>query len=148
MNNIQTISNPDNNNEWLAKELKHVKFQDKRLIDRLIKTSKLLESKASGSINQSCRTWKDTKGAYRLFSNEKINVHEVYSSHYKETFNRIKDKEFIFAVQDTSYLDFDSHHKTKELGSISKAYTNHKMWLIIHSSLAVNLDGALPINYR
>jgi hypothetical protein len=131
----------DANNKWLESELQHVKFKYKRLIDRLIKTSNLIEWKASGSINQSCRNWKDAKGAYRLFSNEKVEVREIYSSHYKETYNRIKDQSFILAVQDTTYLDYDSHIKTKDLGSISKAYTKHKMGLIVHSSLAVTVDG-------
>ena len=66
---------------WLENELRHVNFKDKRLVDRLIKTSNFLDSKASGTINQSCRSWKDAKGAYRLFSNEKFDIDEVYSSH-------------------------------------------------------------------
>ncbi|WP_264338753.1 hypothetical protein [Wolbachia endosymbiont (group A) of Cheilosia soror] len=35
---------------------------------------------------------------------------------------------------ESSYLDFDSHIKTKRLGSISKAYTKHKMGLLLHSA--------------
>ena len=77
-------------------------------MDRLIKTANFLDSKASGTINQSCRSWKDAKGAYRLFSNAKFNIDEVYSSHRKETRNRIKDKDMVFAIQDTTYLDYDS----------------------------------------
>ena len=83
-----------------------------------------MDSKASGTINQSCRSWKDAKGAYRLFSNEKFNIDEVYSSHHKETRNRIKDKDMVFAIQDTTYLDYDSHIKTKELGSIPRIIQN------------------------
>ena len=47
---------------WLENELRHVNFKDKRLADRLIKTSNFLDSKASGTINQSCRSWKDANG--------------------------------------------------------------------------------------
>lgn len=129
------------NSAWLEKELRHVNFKDKRLATRLFKTSNFIESKASGSINQSCRKWKDAKGAYRLFSNKKVDVSEIYSSHYKETLERISGQECIFSVQDTTYLDFDSHAKTKDLGSISKAYTKHQMGLIVHSALAVTKDG-------
>jgi hypothetical protein len=130
--------------QWLEKELQHVNFCDKRLFNRLLKTTSLIEGKASGSINQSCGTWKDAKGAYRLFSNEKCIANEIYDSHHKETGARIKGNKFIFAIQDTTYLDFDSHIKTTGLGSVSKAYKKHKMGLIIHSTLAVTAEG-LPL---
>lgn len=66
------------------------------------------------------------------------------TSHYKETQERIKGNEFVFSVQDTTYLDFDSHIKTKGLGSVSKSYTKHKMGLIMHSALMFTMEG-LPL---
>lgn len=145
MEYIQVSSNTcDLGNKWLERELRHVNFGDKRLIKRLIKTGTCIEGEASGSINQSCKGWSDAKGAYRLFSNKKFDPAEVYSSHYQSTQERIKGKKFVFAVQDTSYLDFDSHLKTKGLGSISKAYTKHKMGLMLHSTLMLSIEG-LPL---
>jgi hypothetical protein len=93
---------------WVSKELSHVHLGDKRLTTRLIKTGLLIEGKASGSINQSCCGWKDAKGAYRFLSNQKVQPHKIYSSHYQETSQRLKGHKFIFAVQDTTALDFDS----------------------------------------
>ncbi|BET30733.1 hypothetical protein wCauBTS_13400 [Wolbachia pipientis] len=58
--------------KWLERELKHVNLGDTRLNKRLIKTGYCIEGKVSGSINQSCSGWKEAKGAYRLFSNEKL----------------------------------------------------------------------------
>lgn len=130
--------------KWLERELQHVKLGDKRLIRRLVNTSLLIEGKASGSINQSCETWKEAKGAYRLLSNKKLDAKEIYFSHYKETGTRIKGNEVVFSIQDTTYLDFDSHVKTQGLGSISKAYTKHKKGLILHSTLMVSMEG-LPL---
>ena len=105
MKDIVTYGSNISSTGWLENELRHVDFKDKRLINRLIKTSNLLDSKASGTINQSCRSWKDAKGAYRLFSNDKFDIDEVYSSHYVETQNRIQGKNLVFAIQDTTYLD-------------------------------------------
>ena len=50
----------------------------------------------------------------------------------------------VFAIQDTTYLDYDSHIKTKELGSISKNYTKHRKGLIMHNTLIVTRKG-LPL---
>ncbi len=145
MQNLCNISNcNDLGNQWLEKELRHVDCGDKRLIKRLFTTSILIEGKASGSINQSCKTWKEAKGAYRLFGNSKLDAKEIYSSHYKETRERIKGEGFVFAVQDTTYLDFDTHIKIQGLGSISKAYTKHKKGLILHSTLILSQEG-LPL---
>ncbi len=145
MRNMQALSNAYNlGDKWLEREFRHVNFGDQRLIKRLIKTSSLIESKAFGSINQSCRSWKEAKGAYRLFSNKKFDPAGIYYSHYKETQERIKGNEFVFSVQDTTYLDFDSHIKTKGLGSVSKSYTKHKMGLIVHSALMFTMEG-LPL---
>lgn len=131
-------------NKWLERELRHVNLGDKRLDNRLMKTSYLIEGKVSGSVNQSCRKWKEAKGAYRLFDNEKFVAKEIYSSHHQETAERIKGNKLVFSVQDTSYLDFDSHINTQGLGSISKNYTKHKKGLILHSALMVSKKG-LPL---
>lgn len=145
MENKSRISSSDSLGEkWLARELQHVNLSDKRLIKRLVNTSILIEGKASGSINQSCATWKEAKGAYRLLSNKKLDTKEIYCSHYKETGQRIKGNTFVFSIQDTTYLDFDSHVKTQGLGSISKAYTKHKKGLILHSTLIISKEG-LPL---
>jgi hypothetical protein len=130
--------------KWLEREFKHVNLMDQRLHKRLCKTSYLIEGKASGSINQSCKGWKEAKGAYRLFSNEKFKAEEVYFSHHKETEKRIEGHDLVFCIQDTTALDFDSHIKTQGLGSISKAYTKHQMGLMVHSSLIVSKKG-LPL---
>ncbi len=102
--------------KWLERELKHVHLWDIRLNNRLIETSYCIIG--SGSINQSCSRWKEAKGGYRLFSNEKLKDKEIYSSNYKETKERIKGNQLVFSIQDTSYLDFDSQIKTKRLGSV------------------------------
>lgn len=130
--------------DWLSRELRHVNLGDKRLAKRLIKTSLLIEGKASGSINRSCRSWKDAKGAYRLLSHQKVQSNEIYTSHHQETSKRIQGKRLIFAAQDTTALDFDTHVKTQGLGSISKAYGKHNKGLLVHSTLLITQEG-LPL---
>lgn len=144
MENTQGVIRYDLGEQWLARELQHVKCGDERIRKRLFQTVNLLDEKISGSINQSCGTWKEAKGGYRLFSNAKLKVSEIYASHYQGTVERIKEHQLIFSLQDTTYLDFDTHTKTVGLGSISKAYTKHKKGLIMHSALAVTMEG-LPL---
>ncbi len=80
-NRVVVSSNymPGDKDKWLARELRHVNLGDKRLVKRLVNMSTLIEGKASGSINQSCGSWKEAKGAYRLLSNKKLNTQEIYT---------------------------------------------------------------------
>ena len=55
----------------------------------------------------------------------------------------------VFAIQDTTYLDYDSHIKTQELGSISKNYTKHKQGLIpIEITKIMNYNKKIITKYR
>jgi hypothetical protein len=81
---------------------------------------------------------------YRFFDNEKARAEEIICSHQAETVGRMRRHNLLFSIQDTSYLDFDSHEKTEGLGSISKAYKKHKMELLLHPALMVTEEG-LPL---
>ncbi|HYX37262.1 MAG TPA: IS4 family transposase [Oligoflexus sp.] len=140
---------PDLGNSWIEREFQHVEFGDERLNSRFYQTVHSLAGKSSGTIKQSCGEWKDVKGAYRLFANKKVVTDEILASHQIETAKRMSSHNILFAVQDTSYLDFDSHTKTKGLGSISKAYKKHKKGLMLHSSLILSSDGTpLGLSYQ
>lgn len=134
----------DSDNKWLKNELQYVDLGDKRLNERLHKTSYLMDEKVSASINRSCKEWSLSKGAYRLFSNEKFDEEEVYASHGKETCERVEGNKTIFCIQDTTYLDYDSHKKTQGLGSIGKSHLKHIMGLIVHTALLTTMEG-LPL---
>ena len=79
-----------------------------------------------------------------MFAHEKLSASDIYSSHAQETCRRIAGHRIVLCVQDTSYLDYDTHVKTQGLGSISKAYTKHKRGLLLHSTLALSEEG-LPL---
>ena len=99
---------------WLENELKHINFKDKRLVDRLIKTANLLDSKASGTINQSCRSQKDSKGVYRLVSNAKFDIDDREADIFKFLW-KIEESSTGFVIgnrQDRKFICFETG-KTK-----------------------------------
>ncbi|MBK8201305.1 MAG: transposase [Bdellovibrionales bacterium] len=117
----QTLADLGEN--WIEREFCHTDFGDARLNSRFFRVAHLLASKASASIYETCGgNWSEAKGIYRFFGNEKVSAEEIISSHQVETIGRMRGHNLLFSIQDTSYLDFDSHEKTEGLGSISKAY--------------------------
>lgn len=130
---------------WLVSEFKHVDFGDSRIEDRFFATAIALSSRPMDDILQACGNIAAAKGAYRLFSNDKFDESELLASHQIEAAQRLQGHKVVFSLQDTTFLDFDTHVKTKGLGSISKGYgIKDKLGLILHPSLIVTRTG-LPL---
>jgi len=123
---------------WSEKEFKHISLGDKRLDKRLKKVTEQLSKKPQASINHSCETAKDTKAAYRLFSNEKVTEEQILLSHQEATLERINKEALILVIQDTSYLNFHSHKSKVGLGPIGNKILQG---LVMHNSLALTEDG-------
>ena len=128
------------NQEWLKEELANVSLGDLRLDWRLRDTGAKLAAQPGASINQACDDWADTRASYRLFDNEKTTADKILAPHWERTAQRAAGQERVFAVQDTSYLDY-SHHPAKQgLGPIgsTKQETNG---LVMHSTLLLSEAG-------
>lgn len=127
------------NTSWVSKEFSTAPIRDKRLVDRLVATTKLLSEYSHATIPQSCGSLANTVGAYRLFSNEKITPEVILMGHKQQTIERIKNHDTILIAQDTTCLDFSGHKATKDLGLYSDSQT--AKGLLIHSALALTTDG-------
>lgn len=104
---------------WAADEFKEVNLGDKRLNSRLIKLCDSFSKAPENPINQVCADWAETKAAYRFFQNEYVDVEHIMSAHRAKTSGRAANHRTVLAIQDTSYLVYTNHPKTKGLGKIS-----------------------------
>jgi hypothetical protein len=131
---------------WAADEFKEVNLGDKRLDSRLIKLCDSFSESPESPINQACADWAETKAAYRFFQNKNVDVERIMSAHREKTSARATDHHTILALQDTSYLVYTNHSKTKGLGKISmkngknvdKIYSSG---LVMHTCFAVTTQG-------
>ena len=71
----------NNNNEWAKEEFGNAILGDKRLTNRLVSIANNFTNLPESSINQSCRSWSETKAAYRFFQNENIKESDILASH-------------------------------------------------------------------
>lgn len=108
-----------NNIIWAEDEFSNVDLSDKRLNKRLIKLCASIADCPESPINQVCADWAETKAAYRFFNNEHVQADKIIKAHSHKTIERAKKQDVILAIQDTSYLVYTSHKKTKGLGKIS-----------------------------
>ncbi len=131
---------------WAADEFKEVDLGDKRLDSRLIKLLDSFSESPESSINQACEDWGETKAAYRFFKNKNVDVERIMSAHREKTSGRTKSHRTVLALQDTSYLVYTNHPKTKGLGEISmkKGKNIGKIYsrgLVMHTCIAVTTEG-------
>jgi hypothetical protein len=128
---------------WSSVEFAGINLGDKRLNRRLVSISDAFGAQPSAPIPQACGDWKSTKAAYRLFDNVKTTAAKILLPHQKQTQKRMKNYTIVLAIQDSSYLNYTHHPKTKNLGPIGTKKQNIK-GMVMHTTLAVTTDK-LPL---
>jgi hypothetical protein len=129
--------------EWLKEELGEVSLGDKRLNWRLLDTGAKMAAQPGVTINQACDDWADTKASYRLFDNPKVTAAKILNPHYVRTGERSAGQKRVFAVQDTSYVDYSHHAHKQGLGPIGNE-KQQLSGLVMHSTLLMT-EASTPL---
>lgn len=103
---------------WAFVELGQTELGDPRRSQRLLQLASALAANPGCSLPEACKSWADTKGAYRFLDNEEIELAEILNGHRRSTLQRIGEHPMILAVQDTTTYSFTRHRATRGLGSL------------------------------
>jgi hypothetical protein len=124
---------------WCRKEFETINLGDLRLRTRFMKTAAMLGEQPLASINQACPNWKESKAAYRLFSNEKCTADEIRRAHLEATLKRVAKHRRVLIIQDTTTFNFNNHSSTEGLGAIGQraSVRQQSQGLWMHTALAV-----------
>jgi len=126
---------------WAAATYASARLPDERLNLRLVQTASLLAAKPQDSITQACQDWAAAKGAYRLVENDRVTLADLIEPLSVSTALRCADLPVVYAVQDTTTLNFNQLKSVPDLGPISHTETRG---IFLHSTLALRRDG-VPI---
>lgn len=126
--------------DWSDQEFDSIELGDKRLNKRVQRVCQMLYEQPEESINEACGGWQDTKAAYRLFDNEKVDPKKLLSSHREKTLNRMKDHKTVLAIQDTTFFNYDNHESKSDLGLIHSNKLPIK-GILAHNTLITTPDG-------
>ncbi len=128
--------------EWLREEFFGVDLGDRRLDRRLIKTAESLGKSPASPINEACGDWASTQAAYRLFDNDKASPDAIREPHIVATTQRmVACGGPVLVAQDTVFVSYGEHPKTRGLGPIGKSNEAHDRGLIMHNALAFTASG-------
>ncbi len=127
--------------DWAANEFGESEFGDSRLNVRLVNLANSFIESPQSPINQSCKFWHESKAAYRFFKNDKVTAKRILAPHIRQTVMRAAQDPTVLVIQDTSYISYAGHRKTKGLGIIRSEYQGAAQGLVMHTSFAVNSEG-------
>ena len=132
--------------EWCLEEFAAVELQDARLNYRCSELAVQLAMQPHGPINQACEDWADTKAAYRFFDNDQVTAERIQAPHQQLTVERMAQHERVLAVQDTTFLNYTHHPKTRGLGPIAKK-SQKQRGFGLHSTLVITPEG-MPLDRK
>lgn len=129
---------------WIADEFSNISFNDERLNKRFLKLATELADKPSLSINSASINWAASKAAYRFFDNGNIQASKILEPHFLSTAMRCSRYDRVIIAGDTSYIDYTSHKKTKNLGKTGKNQHSSINGICMHVGLCLSPKG-LPL---
>ena len=137
----QTHQQPDKApHDWAEVEFRQADFGDYRLTKRLVTIVKDMYARPQAHIPQSCGTPARAKGAYRFFAHPDTTMDNILNPHYQATLRRAGAEPLVFAVQDSTDLNYSAHPATKNLGPIGSTAT-FPVGLMVHDTMLFNKGG-------
>src|SRR5271157_2829004 len=130
--------------DWAKQELGGARLGDARLRERLLILARDFYARPQANLPQACQTRARTKAAYYFFEHPDTSMDALLEPHYEATRQRVAAERLVFAVQDTTFLNYSAHPETDDLGPIGS--DKKILGLVLHSTLAFNAAGT-PLGF-
>ena len=93
---------------WAVNEFAETELGDLRRTKRVVELATALAQHPTAPLPEACGTGAMLKAAYRFFSNDAIEPHDLLQSHCEATYSRLHQVPVASAVQDTTEVDWTS----------------------------------------
>lgn len=100
--------------QWAESEFGGAQLGDARREKRLVRIACALATDPQGSLHGSLRNWSELMGGYRLLKSPTASLEKVTQPHRDKTLNACRTPGEYFLVEDTTELDYSSHHSAQE----------------------------------
>ena len=119
---------------WAAEEFRDLDLGDKRREARAVLLAERLADRPTASPPGACDGWAETRGAYRLFRQERFDWLDILEPHRACTRRRMAPHPVVLCIQDTTELDFNGQ-QIQGLGPLSD---EAQRGMSLHPTLAVS----------
>ena len=131
-------------NSNIDSEFNRSDLGDYRLNARLNKVVFSAATQPSASFPKMFCSNRELEGAYRFFSNDRVNWTDVLSSHQKASFDRISCYKTVVVSHDSTTFLFDNYVEREGLGRMVGLGSRHQGFFG-HFSLAVSCSDNQPL---
>lgn len=131
---------PEEPANWAEEEFGTARIFDERLKQRLYRLAQDFYNNCEETIPGACGTRASAVAAYRFFQNKAVNMDVILTPHTETTIERIKTHPVVLAPQDTTTLDYNTHHLTEGLGPTGPKGKGG-LGLLLHDTLAFTPEG-------
>ena len=112
------MSSQADNTHWAVYEFAEAELGAPRRTKRVIELATALARPPTAPLPAACGDGAMRKAAYRFFANDAIAPQDVLHSHIEATYSRLGRVPLVWAVQDTTEVDWTSPPATKGLGPL------------------------------
>lgn len=127
--------------EWASRVAAQANLGDGRLESRLAFILETTARLPGAPIPQASGDKHQAKATYRFFSNKRVTYKSLVRGLGAATATSCDQAKTIYAVQDTTSLNYSSLKRTKGLGPLN--HSSKARGLHVHSSVAVTADGVM-----
>jgi hypothetical protein len=121
--------------QWAQMEFALVRLGDQRRTQRLVKIATRLAQSPGGTLPQAMPQWDELKAAYRFLSQPRNSYERILTPHWERTQAACLEPGEYLLIEDTTLLDYTSHHAVEGLGIIGDGGRG----LSLHSTLALKI---------
>ncbi|EEL2954555.1 hypothetical protein G9529_004678 [Salmonella enterica] len=101
---------------WVIQELESLNVGDTRLERRVKHILSVLSRSPKESIPVSCRSWSETKAAYRCFSSDEVSADKIMAPHKDKIIERTRQVKWVLVLQDTTELNYSGQKQKQGVG--------------------------------
>lgn len=131
----------ESQDRWATEEFGGAALPDRRLVERAVKTGRLLAERPSGTVPEFCVATADATGAYRFLSNVRVRAAALSEAATAATAHRLAGMPFVHVPVDGSSLSFaDPFGRREGLGPVGPRSLRGR-GLQAMSAYAVRPDG-------
>lgn len=121
---------------WAEREFGSSQLGDKRLNRRVVQVATAMAADPLGSIPKQNKQWSHTKGAYRLFDNDRASFESISEAHWEQTRRECSQCPVVLLIQDTTWLDYTHHPQNQGMGWHGPGMGSGS-GLLLHNVLAI-----------
>lgn len=138
---VEPVRTLDPDGDWAQAEWGTVDLGDRRLTQRLVAYGRARFTRPTANLPQACGSHAALKAAYRLLQHPSASLQKFLSGHRETTLARAASESVVLAIQDTTSLNYSTHHATEGLGPIGSTGAEATLGLEVHSLMVANLAG-------